>query len=66
MKVTIIEGTAQEVQKALSTIGSSQEAKEPISISNVELVPINPNRIRRQKTLSINCMSDFLHNYEQL
>lgn len=66
MKVTIIEGTAQEVQKVLSTIGSSQEDKEPISISTVELLPIDTNRIRRQGTLVISCMSDFLHSYERL
>ncbi|MGK0551945.1 hypothetical protein ACSFB8_07635 [Enterococcus faecalis] len=66
MKITIIEGTAQEVKKVLSTIGSSQEEKKAISISKAELVQIDINRIRRQKTLLTNCMSDFLHNYEQL
>lgn len=41
MKVTIFEGTAQEVQKVLSTIGSSQEEKEPISLEGLCDLRIN-------------------------
>ncbi|HFK2761543.1 TPA: hypothetical protein ACGX4V_002027 [Enterococcus faecalis] len=36
MKVTILEGTSEEIKNILSTIGSSQEDKKQISVKSVD------------------------------